>query len=135
MYYNALVVDDDKTMADCLADLLRLLGHTAVVAPSPRAALHSLMRRIPDVLFLDVNMPGIDGLEVCRYLRREPAIKDLPIIIVSANDGEAHQQAALQAGANFYIVKPAMIEDVESALQQVMRRKPMVSIFGSVAEP
>jgi CheY-like chemotaxis protein len=135
MYYYALVVDDDKTMADCLADLLRLLGHTAVVAPSPRAALHSLRRRIPDVLFLDVNMPGIDGLEVCRYLRREPTIKDLPIIIVSANDGEAHQQAAFESGANYYIVKPAMIEDVENALQQVMRRKPVVPALGSIAEP
>jgi two-component system alkaline phosphatase synthesis response regulator PhoP len=135
MYYNALVVDDDKTMADCLADLLRLLGHTAVVAPGPRAALHSLRRRIPDVLFLDVNMPGIDGLEVCRYLRREPAIKDLPIVIISANDEKTHQQAAFEAGANFYIVKPAMIEDVENALQQVMLRKPMVPALGSIAEP
>jgi CheY-like chemotaxis protein len=75
---------------------------------------------IPDVLMLDVNMPGVDGLEICRYLRRDPTTASVPIIIVSANEEKAHKEAALQAGANYYIVKPAMLEDLEKAIGSVM---------------
>ena len=120
MLYNILVVDDDKNTAVYLADLLRLLGHTVNVAFGPRGALYKLNNVIPDMLFLDVNMPGVDGLEICRYLRRDPATAKIPVVIVSANDERAHQEAAFLAGANYYIVKPAMIEDLEKAIEQVM---------------
>ncbi len=121
MPYNILVVDDDKTTANSLADLLRLLGHTVDVALGPRGALYKLNRAMPDILCLDVNMPGVDGLEICRYIRRDPRTGNLPIIIISANDEKAHKDAAFMAGANYYIVKPAMIEDLETALAQVMK--------------
>jgi CheY-like chemotaxis protein len=120
MPYNILVVDDDKKTANSLADLLRLLGHTVSVAFGPRSALYQLNNVIPDVLLLDVNMPGVDGLEICRYLRRDPTTAGVPIIIVSANEERAHQEAAIQAGANYYIVKPAMLDDLERALGRVM---------------
>jgi CheY-like chemotaxis protein len=119
MPFNILVVDDDKDTANSLADLLRLLGHTVAVALGPRGALYKLNNVIPDVLFLDVNMPGVDGLEICRYLRRDPSTASVPIVIVSANEEKAHKDAALRAGANYYIVKPAMIEDLERALNHV----------------
>jgi CheY-like chemotaxis protein len=120
MPYNILVVDDDKDTANSLADSLRLLGHTVAVAFGPRGALYKLNNVIPDALLLDVNMPGVDGLEICRYLRRDPTTAHVPIIVVSANEEKAHQEAALQAGANYYIVKPAMLDDLERALGQVM---------------
>ncbi len=120
MLYNILVVDDDKNTAMYLADLLRLMGHNIVVTFGPRGALLQLSEIVPDVVFLDVNMPGVDGLEICRYLRRDPTTANVPIIVVSANEEKAHQEAALQAGANYYIVKPAMIEDLERALRRVM---------------
>ena len=121
MPYNILVVDDDKNTANYLADLLRLLGHTVDVALGPRGALYKLNQTIPDVLCLDVNMPGVDGLEICRYIRRDPRTGNTPIIIISANDEKAHKDAAFMAGASYYIVKPAMIEDLEVALAQVMK--------------
>ena len=119
--YNVLIVDDDKKTANYLADMLRLLGHTVSVAIGPRSALNQLGQVIPDVLFLDVNMPGVDGLEICRYLRRDPISANLPIIIVSANEEQAHKQNAYMAGANYYIVKPAMMDDIEQALEIVLR--------------
>src|SRR5258708_20494478 len=72
-----------------------------------------------DIVFLDVNMPGVSGLDVCRYLRRDPKLARLPIIIVSANEEKAYKEAAFKAGATGYIVKPAMIEDLEAALKYV----------------
>lgn len=122
MSYSILVVDDDKTTAMYLADLLRMLGHRVDVAFGPRGALYKLNDLRPDILFLDVNMPGVDGLEICRYLRRDPATAFIPVVIVSANEERAHQEAALRAGANYYIVKPAMLDDLERAIKDVMLR-------------
>jgi CheY-like chemotaxis protein len=121
MPYNILVVDDDKTTANYLADMLRLLGHRVGVAFGPRGALFTLNKVAPDVLFLDLNMPGVDGLEICRYIRRDPTTSKIPVVIVSAHGEQAHKDAAMMAGANHYIVKPAMIEDLERALIQVMK--------------
>lgn len=121
MPYNILVVDDDKNTANYLADLLRLLGHTVDVALGPRGALYKLNQTPPDILCLDVNMPGVDGLEICRYIRRDPHTANMPVIVISANDEKAHQDAAFMAGANYYIVKPAMIEDLEKALAQIAK--------------
>ncbi len=120
MLYNILVVDDDKNTAMYLADLLRLMGHNIVVTFGPRGALLKLGEIVPDVVFLDVNMPGVDGLEICRYIRRDPSTANVPIVIISANEEKAHQTAAFQAGANYYIVKPAMFEDLQKALDRVM---------------
>src|SRR5204862_4051924 len=117
---NMLVVDDDKTTANSLADLLRLLGHAVTVSFGPRSALFRLRESIPDIVFLDVNMPGVDGLEICRYIRRDPSTSKVPVVIISANEEKAHQDAAFLAGANYYIVKPAMFEDLEKALERVM---------------
>jgi len=65
-------------------------------------------------------MPGVDGLEICRYLRRDPISAHLPIVIISANEEQAHKQNAFMAGANHYIVKPAMMDDLEKALEMVL---------------
>lgn len=120
MGYKAMVIDDDKRTADFLADQIRLLGHTVKTGYGPRAALSQIIFDVPDVLFLDINMPGIDGLEVCRFLRRDVRTSNLRIIVVSANEEKAYQDAAIEAGANYYIVKPAMMEDIENALSLVM---------------
>ena len=124
MPYNILVIDDDKTTANYMPDQLRLLDHKVAVAFGPRGGLFQLNHAVPDVLFLDVNMPGVDGLEICRYLRRDPKTAKVPIIVVSANEEKAHQDAAFKAGATYYIVKPAMMDDIEKALAQVMAPAP-----------
>ena len=120
MAYRILVVDDNKQTAGFLADMLNLLGHNVSLALGSRGAIYRVKQIKPDVIFLDVNMPGVDGLEVCRYLRRDPVTEKLPVVIVSANDEQAHKDAAIAAGANYYIVKPPTIEDIEKALMQVM---------------
>jgi CheY-like chemotaxis protein len=119
MPYNILVVDDNPNVATCLADMLRLMGHEVQVTHTPNGALRKLNAGAADVLFLDVNMPGINGLEVCQFIRRDPAIAHLPIVIVSGNEARADLDAAYRAGADYYIVKPAMLEDLEAALHTV----------------
>src|SRR5262249_8287234 len=102
MSYKVLIIDDDKTGADSLADLVRVLGHTVQVAYGPRAAISQLALFTPDIVLLDLNMPGINGFEVCRYLRRDTLTAQVPIIVISANEEDEYRQAAAQAGANLY---------------------------------
>ena len=117
--YNIMVIDDDHRAAEYLADLLRLGGHSVVVVHSPRNAMQVLSEVVPDVLFVDVNLPGIDGFEVCRFLRRDPLTEAVPIVIVSAHGEQSYRDMAIVAGANLYLVKPAMLEDLEQALRTV----------------
>jgi CheY-like chemotaxis protein len=124
MLYNVLVVEDDRLTAESLAAQIRVLGHTVGTAYGPRMALQQLSQVIPDVIFMDINMPGVNGLEVVRFLRRDPATARVPVIIVSANDAQEIIQAAAEAGANHYLVKPPTLEDIEDALLRVMRQVP-----------
>jgi CheY-like chemotaxis protein len=118
--YNVLIVEDDRRMAQSLAGQIGVLGHTVAIAYGPRMALQQLNEVIPDVIFMDINMPGIDGLEVLRFLRRDPMTIDVPVVIVSAEEQQESKKAALEAGANYYIVKPPTLEDLEKALEMVV---------------
>lgn len=118
--YAVLIVDDDRHTAESLANQLDLLGHTAVTTSGPRMAMKLLDEVIPDVIFMDMNMPGVNGLEVVRFLRRDPLTAAVPVIMTSVNDTAETIQTALEAGVNHYLVKPLMVEDVEAALTTVM---------------
>ncbi len=122
MQYNVLIVDDDKFMADSMADLITSLGHNPLAVYSSRSAMNILNEAIPEIIFLDVNMAGVDGLEVCRYIRRDPHTASIPIVVVSANDTKADIDAAYAAGANAYIIKPISTDDVEAIINRLLVR-------------
>jgi two-component system, sensor histidine kinase len=119
MSYNITVIDDDKNAANFLADILKMLGHKPTVSYSPRSAIAQFNLGVPDIVFLDLNMPGANGLDVCRYLRRDVRTARLPIIVLSAHDEHEQIEGAKRAGANYYLVKPAVIEDLEKAIAHV----------------
>ncbi len=120
MLYNVLVVEDDRQTAQGLAGQLGGLGHTVAIAYGPRMALQQLAQVIPDVIFMDINMPGVNGLEVLRFLRRDPVTADVPVIIVSANDEKESIDSAFSAGANDYLIKPPTMDEIEAALTKVV---------------
>ncbi|GAB4408706.1 MAG: hypothetical protein Kow00106_01950 [Anaerolineae bacterium] len=132
MLYNVLIVEDDRQMAQSLAAQIGVLGHTVAIAYGPRMALQQLNQVIPDVILMDINMPGLNGLEVLRFLRRDPITANVPVIVVSANDSQEMINAALRAGANAYIVKPPTIEAIEEALDRVVQLPP--SLGGAPAQ-
>jgi CheY-like chemotaxis protein len=124
MLYNVLIVEDDREMAQSLAAQIGILGHIVAVAYGPRMALQQLNQVIPDVIFMDINMPGVNGLEVLRFLRRDPTTANVPVVIISANDTPDSIQAAMQAGANHYLVKPPTLEDIEDAFRRAITVPP-----------
>ncbi len=116
----ALVVDDARVAANTIAQALKLLGYDAQVAYGPRPAIESLERRVPDVILLDINMPGMDGVEVCRYLRRDPRTAEVPIVAISSEAQEATIAKARQAGANAFLPKPIDMDALERVLKRVL---------------
>mgnify|MGYP001163171316 CR=1 FL=1 len=124
MLYNVLIIEDDRRTADSLGAQVGVLGHTVAIAYGPRMALRQLGQVIPDVILLDINMPGVNGLEVLRFLRRDPVTADVPVVVITANDSVEMRRAAQEAGASAYLVKPPTLEDIEHALDRAVRLNP-----------
>jgi putative two-component system response regulator len=103
---KVLVVDDDVLNLKVLDSLLKAAGHEAVLAASGHAALQSVAQDPPDLILLDVMMPGIDGFEVASALKQQDSSKNIPIIMVTALDGRASRLHALEAGAEDFLTKP-----------------------------
>jgi PleD family two-component response regulator len=115
----ALVIDDNKQTTDALIQMLKLWKITARSALSPSVAMAILSGDTPAIVFLDINMPGVDGFEVLAYLRREPRLSKVPVIVVTSDDQPQTTKRALEGGANAVIIKPAMPDILEKVLMKV----------------
>jgi len=123
-----LVVDDEAPIVDLVRFTLED-GDVRVVEASDGAEALVLARRIkPDLVLLDVHMPSLDGLEVCRQLRREPDFAHTPIIMLTAAGQEADRSSGLSAGADEYLTKPfsplALLALVEALLPETRSWRP-----------
>ena len=114
----ALIVDDSRQMADSLNRLLKLLGLETEVAYGPRTGMLTIKKRVPDVVFLDINMPGLDGLGVLSYFRHLPEMKDVPVVIVTSDDQPETAAKAKELGAMELIIKPASLDAIEEVLKE-----------------
>ncbi len=114
---SVLIIDDNRQMADSLAQIVTLLGVETRVAYGARSGILLLRQQTPDAVFLDVNMPGVDGFEVLAYLRRLPEMTDVPVIIVTSDDQPETAQKARETGVLSLIVKPASVDSIENALR------------------
>jgi len=117
-----LVVDDDRDVAQSIELALRRRGFLVTIANSGVEALKTLRRYRPDLLILDVLMPGMSGLEVCRRLRADAKLSDLPIIFLTARGQENDRIEGLKAGADDYISKPFNLEELLLRVKAVLRR-------------
>ena len=115
-----LVVDDDARLAASLRRALSYEGHGVEVAADGPSALVAARDRPPDLVVLDVMLPGIDGVEVCRRLR---AGSDLPILMLTARDAISDRVAGLDAGADDYLVKPFAYDELLARVRALLRRR------------
>ena len=114
-----LVVDDEPSIVDVLMYNLTKAGHQPIVARDGEQASHLVRAERPDLVILDLMLPGIDGLEVCRALRKDG---DLPIIMLTAKDEEVDRVVGLEMGADDYIVKPFSTRELMARVKAVLRR-------------
>lgn len=103
---RVLVVDDDEITRRVLDSILDLEEFEVLVASDGEAALELARSEAPDVVLLDVMMPGMDGLEVCRQLKADPATEGVSVILLSALDRAANLRAGEEAGCDAYLTKP-----------------------------
>lgn len=120
MNKSILIVDDEAMTRDLLRLMLKGTGFTIYEAEDGFKALEKIAAHKPDVMILDVMMPGLDGLAVCRQLRAEAETADLPIIMLSAKTTHAAIQDGLAAGADKYLTKPVGFKELVSNIREVM---------------
>ena len=131
---RVLVVDDDASLRRMLARTLAVTGFEVEAVADGPSALVSLERVVPDVVVLDVKMPGMDGVAVCRRLRAKGL--EVPVLMLTARDAVADRVAGLQAGADDYLVKPFATEELTARLRALTRRTARAAAtltFGDLA--
>ncbi len=116
---NILVVDDEPQIRRVLRSTLTTQGYVITEAKTGEEALESLRKERPDLILLDMNMPGMGGVETCREIRRA---LDAPIIMLTVRNAERDKVAALDAGADDYVVKPFGIEELLARIRAALRR-------------
>ncbi len=117
-----LVVDDEKIVAGSIERSLRIDGLGVTVANSGVEALKAARRHRPDLMCLDIVMPGMDGLEVCRQLRADPLLADLPILFLTALSSHEDKIAGFRTGADDYLTKPFNVDELLLRIRAVLRR-------------
>jgi two-component system response regulator MprA len=119
-----LVVDDERSIREAVARALRANGYDVALAADGETALQSVNALRPQAIVLDVMMPGVDGLEVCRRLRASGA--HVPVLMLTARDAIDERVAGLDAGADDYLVKPFALDELLARVRALLRRSGAV---------
>jgi DNA-binding response OmpR family regulator len=117
------IVDDDEEMNRAIGLMLKMLDCEVTSFHNARSAAKTLLTgKTPQVLFLDINMPEVSGLDMLEFLRRRTEWKELPIIMLSSESADSTVDKALQLGADAYIMKPATIDELEKAMATALHK-------------
>ncbi len=119
-----LVVEDEPDIAGLIKHTLERDGAASVtIAATGDDALKAVAAQLPDLLILDLNLPGVSGTDVCRILRARPPTRALPIIMLTARTGETDRVAGLDLGADDYVTKPFSLRELAARVRAVLRRR------------
>ena len=119
MSHRILVVDDEPAVSDLLTYNLRKAHYEVLVAPDGQQALRLARQKSPDLILLDLMIPEVDGLDVCRELRKT---SDVPIIMITARGEEIDRVVGLELGADDYVTKPFSVRELMARVKAVLRR-------------
>ena len=130
-----LVVDDDDLVALTVQRALKKFGYHVLVANSGRDGVQTARRYQPDMVVLDVMMPGISGYQVCREMRNDPMLSETPILFLTAKAEDDDKIEGLMAGADDYMTKPFNMEELHLRVRAILRRTTATPEPDSVANP
>ncbi len=120
MTFTILVVDDEPALRDLIGQMLEIGGYAVQEASDGEEALDMIDENPPDAVILDVMMPEMDGITVCKTLRANPATAVLPVVMLSGKTQREAVAEGLAAGANKYLCKPASFEELMNSLEEVL---------------
>jgi DNA-binding response OmpR family regulator len=127
-----LAIDDEKDLIELVRYNLEKEGFDVVPAMDGESGLQVALHHRPDVILLDLMLPGMDGLEVCRLLRADPRTKGIPLIMLTAKAGEADRVIGLELGADDYVTKPFSPRELVARIKAVLRRVSTHAAKGDV---
>jgi two-component system sensor histidine kinase ChiS len=116
-----LVVDDEPDTAEMFAEMMHLNGYKVLKSYGGTQALRLIAKERPDLVMLDIMMPDLSGIDVLNFMRRDPRLEQIPVLVVSAKSMPNDIQAGLDAGANLYLTKPVSYSDLRRAVEEATR--------------
>ncbi len=119
---TVMIIEDEPDAAEMFAEMMRVNGFRVIKMFSSGPAIPIISQEKPDLILLDVMMPDISGIEVLRFMRREPALAGIPVIVISAKAMPTDIKVGLDAGASMYLTKPVGFLDLKQAVEQVMQK-------------
>jgi len=123
-----LVIDDDELVSRTLQRALKIYGYQVMVANSGTEGLQLARRHRPDLFILDIMMPGADGYQVCRQIRGDPLLKELPVLFLTAKVKDEDKIEGFRAGADDYLSKPFNMEELQLRVKAILRRVTTPSV-------
>ena len=114
-----LIVDDDVTITELMKALVKMDGHEPTTVNDSLKAIEVARSVNPDLITLDLMMPGLTGFELCELLHNDPKFANIPIVIVSARDDTESKEKAIEAGATAYITKPFGVDDFIGKIKEL----------------
>jgi putative two-component system response regulator len=126
-----LIVDDERRNVQVFQMLMTSLGYEVMTADNGRVALEAVARDPPDLILLDINMPGIDGLEVCRRLKSEERTRLIPIVLITGLSATEDRVRGIDAGADDFLTKPPAIEELRARVRSLVQLKRYTSELDS----
>ncbi len=115
-----LVVDDDPAMRESLEELLRNQGYRVLTAPDGEEGLRVVHDESPDLVILDVAMPGLDGFHVATLLKKDPTLKQIPIVLYSGSVGESFALRAYEIQVDYFLPKTMNVRSILTAIREVL---------------
>jgi two-component system phosphate regulon response regulator PhoB len=134
MRKRIFVLEDDRDLVDLLQYNLERGGFQVAFATEGTLALPSLRKFAPDLLILDLMLPGIDGMEVCRQIRQNPSYASLPILMLTARTEETDRVVGLEMGADDYVTKPFSMRELIARVRALLRRQESADMDRSVIQ-
>jgi len=116
-----VIVEDEPAAADLFEEMLKLHHYQVTKVHSSTGALSVIRVKSPDAVLLDIMMPDVSGLEVLRFMRREPGLQQIPVVIVSAKTLPVDIRAGMEAGATAYLTKPVDLNNLLKTVRRVIR--------------
>lgn len=117
---TVLIIEDEEDAADMFAEMMRVSGYRVLKTSSSTPALTMMAAEKPDVVILDIMMPEISGLDILRQMRKDPALVNIPVVLVSAKSMPADIKHGMEAGASMYLTKPVGFTELKEAIERVL---------------
>ena len=117
---TVLIIEDEEDAADMFAEMMRVSGYRVLKTSSSTPALTMMVAEKPDVVILDIMMPEVSGLDILRQMRQDPALANIPVVVVSAKSMPADIKIGMEAGASMYLTKPVGFGELKEAIERAL---------------